>query len=157
MVLWAQCKGRVYFGCVESGGLGKPAVVSWLFIALQRSVTSLPAEIRSLYSLLCLCVFVDQPSCPAAHRGHKNPLYHSSSAFCPNIELSGRLLVIVLYYILHSALLFDDAFHRLDGLWTQLPGRSKCVEVEFYIFLNNVYDWAGLGGVCRISFQLQQE
>ena len=128
VALWVQCKGHVYFGYAELRGLGKLAVVSWFFIVLQKSMTNLPAQ-TSLYGLLCLCFFVDQPNCPRLHKGiirtfFTAPLWISAQRSNSSVSWCD---CVVLDVILHSSLLFGDGTYRLDGLWTQLPVRSKCV------------------------------
>lgn len=70
VVLWAQCKGYVCFGCAELD-LEKLAVVRKLviysFAEKYNKFTS--TDQRSLHGLLCLWFFVDQAICPGLHRG----------------------------------------------------------------------------------------
>lgn len=109
------------------GKTGCCQLVIYSFAEKYNKSTSTDQKSLWFAVFVCFCWPAQLPT--TAQRDHKNLLYCSSLAFCPKMELSSLLLVIVshwmLYYSPHCFLMM--VFCKLDGLWTQLPVGSECV------------------------------
>lgn len=73
---------------------------SWLFIALQKNLTNVPAQTRSLEWFVGFAGFVAQPLCPTCTEGSGEAASLCSSGFMPRrAPTPGLLAVSVLSFL----------------------------------------------------------